>query len=246
MKNRKLFHKLLKFASFAQKPFTRGAQFQRHLPAVFLGKHNFKALPAIANKSFRDRWPDLAPKVQNPTFRVAIFSGCAQDFIYPEELEACIKILAAKNVAVDFPMEQSCCGLPLGNDGPAQNLHGRGKAEHRRDSVAATTTTSSRCAQAAPVTSSTTIPKFWTRISLRWKRRPLLPRLSTSAPLCMTCLVSSPKTSTSLAKVTYHASCHLCRGLGVKKAPRELIGDAAVHCPARKKKCAAALAAATR
>ena len=108
MKNRKLFHRLLKFASFAQKPFTRGAQFQRHLPAVFLGKHNFKALPAIANKSFRDRWPDLAPRVQNPKLRVAIFSGCAQDFIYPEELEACVKILAAKNVAVDFPMVSSC------------------------------------------------------------------------------------------------------------------------------------------
>ena len=35
----------------------------------------------------------------------------------------------------------------------------------------------------------------------------------------------------SAQKVTYHASCHLCRGLGVKKAPRELIGDAAEYVP---------------
>lgn len=85
----------------------------RHLPMAFLGKQGFKALPAIAGKSFRDRWPDIAPKVEKPVMRVALFSGCAQDFIYPEELEAAVKILAAKNVAVEFPMEQSCCGLPL-------------------------------------------------------------------------------------------------------------------------------------
>ena len=33
-------------------------------------------------------------------------------------------------------------------------------------------------------------------------------------------------------KVTYHASCHLCRGLGVKEAPRELIAAAADYVPA--------------
>ena len=71
------------------------------------------ALPAIASQSFRDRWPEIVPKVSDPKFRVAIFSGCAQDFVYPEQIEACVKILAAKNVDVDSPFEQSCCGLPL-------------------------------------------------------------------------------------------------------------------------------------
>ena len=32
-------------------------------------------------------------------------------------------------------------------------------------------------------------------------------------------------------KVTYHASCHLCRGLKVHDAPRELIADAANYVP---------------
>ena len=92
MKNRRLFHRLLKYASYAQKPFTGGAPFQRHLPAILLGKHGFKALPAIADKSFRDRWPSIAPKITNPRFRVALFGGCAQDFVYPEQLEAAVKL----------------------------------------------------------------------------------------------------------------------------------------------------------
>jgi Fe-S oxidoreductase len=32
-------------------------------------------------------------------------------------------------------------------------------------------------------------------------------------------------------KVAYHASCHLCRGLGVKEAPRAIIKAAADYCP---------------
>ena len=31
--------------------------------------------------------------------------------------------------------------------------------------------------------------------------------------------------------MTYHASCHICRGLGVTKAPRDLIADAATYVP---------------
>lgn len=81
MKNRKLFHSLLKFAKYAQKPFTGGTQFQRHLPAIFLGKHGFKALPplrtspsATAGRKSRPRprippcgWPSsaAAPRISS-------------------------------------------------------------------------------------------------------------------------------------------------------------------------------------
>ena len=45
--------------------------------------------------------------------RIALFAGCAQDFIYPEQLEAAMEVFSAHDVAVEFPLEQSCCGLPL-------------------------------------------------------------------------------------------------------------------------------------
>ena len=65
MKNRKMFHNLIKFASFAQRPFTGtgkdNVSYLRHLPAIFLGKHQYKALPAIAAESFRDRWSRIKP-----------------------------------------------------------------------------------------------------------------------------------------------------------------------------------------
>lgn len=231
MKNRKLFHKLLKFASFAQKPFTRGAQFQRHLPAVFLGKHNFKALPAIANKSFRDRWPELAPKVQNPTYRVAIFAGCAQDFIYPEELEACVKILAAKNVAVDFPMEQSCCGLPLemmGQRKTSMDVAKQNIAAFRGGNYDYIITLCASCAGHLTHHYPEILDNDFSTVEAQAFASKIIDFSSFVHDVLG---LKAEDFNKSTQKVTYHAACHLCRGLGVKKAPRELIGDAAEYVP---------------
>ena len=43
---------------------------------------------------------------------------------------------------------------------------------------------------------------------------------------------SDERSAPAARRVTYHASCHLCRGLGVKEAPRELIAAAADYVPA--------------
>jgi L-lactate utilization protein LutB len=103
--NRKLFHTLLRFGKWAQRPVTGGAPFIRHLPEVFLRSHGFRALPAIAEKSFRDEWQDLrAALPRKGGLRIALFAGCAQDFLYPEQLRAAVRIFAAGNHPVDFPL----------------------------------------------------------------------------------------------------------------------------------------------
>ncbi len=113
LKNRKLFHTLLRSARLAQKPVTGGTPYLRHLPQMFAAEHNFRALPAIAERPFRDRWEAIRPYVPAPRLRVALFSGCVQDFVYPEQLEAAVKLIAGRRVALEFPMQQSCCGLPV-------------------------------------------------------------------------------------------------------------------------------------
>ncbi len=231
MKNRKLFHRLLKFASFAQKPFTRGEPFMRHLPMAFLGKQGFKALPAIAGKSFRDRWPDIAPKVEKPVMRVALFSGCAQDFIYPEELEAAVKILAAKNVAVEFPMEQSCCGLPLemmGQRRTSMDVAKQNIAAFRGGNYDYIITLCASCAGHLKHHYPEILEKDYSTV----EAQEFAAKVIDFSSFVHDVLGLKPEDfNNSGQKVTYHASCHLCRGLGVKKAPRELIADAAEYVP---------------
>jgi len=112
LKNRKLFHFLLRRAYLAQKPFAAGDTVIRHLPHFFEKAHGFRSLPVIAKTPFRDRWKRIAPKAEASGKTVALFAGCAVDFIYPEQGESLFEILQKQNVGLEFPLDQTCCGLP--------------------------------------------------------------------------------------------------------------------------------------
>ena len=86
--NRTLFHRLLRTAQRAQAPVVKKNGFIRHLPMILSKEHNFRALPAIAKTPFRDRWDRVKESAASPKYRVALFAGCVQDFVYPEQLEA--------------------------------------------------------------------------------------------------------------------------------------------------------------
>lgn len=232
MKNRKMFHSLLKFARFAQKPVTGGSPYIRHLPEIFLGKHGYKALPAIAAKSFRDRWEQIKPVVSSPKLRVALFAGCAQDFIYPEQLEAAVKILAANNVQVDFPMNQTCCGLPL--EMMAQRKASQDVAEQNVTAFSGNydyiITLCASCAshlkhqyphllEGNTALNASRVQGFADKI------------IDFSSFVHDVLGLTADNFVNKGEKVTYHASCHLCRGLGVREAPRDLIAAAAEYVP---------------
>jgi iron-sulfur cluster protein len=54
--NRRVFHAMLRSASLMQKPFEKDG-FIRHLPLFLSGMADFRSLPAIAGKPFRDLFP---------------------------------------------------------------------------------------------------------------------------------------------------------------------------------------------
>ncbi|WP_028577284.1 L-lactate dehydrogenase (quinone) large subunit LdhH [Desulfomicrobium escambiense] len=220
MKNRKLFHTFLRTAKMAQRPLTGGTQYIRHLPHIFSKDHGFKALPAIAAKPFRDRFEAIKPRVSAPKYRIALFSGCVQDFVYPEQLEAAVKVLGAHGVEIDFPMDQSCCGLPL-------QMMGEKKAsiDVAKQNIEAMAgnydyiiTLCASCAShlkhnypfllgendaAAKAFADKVIPF--------------------SAFMTDVLGVTDEKFTQTHQRATMHAPCHLCRGMGVVEQPRKLL-----------------------
>ena len=109
--NRKLFHFLLRRAYLAQKPVSKG-QYLRHLPFFFSREHGFRSLPAVARTPLRDMWERINPRIEKPRYRVALFGGCLVDFVYPEQAQALVRLLKDHNVQLEYPLEQTCCGLP--------------------------------------------------------------------------------------------------------------------------------------
>ncbi|HEB01723.1 MAG TPA: (Fe-S)-binding protein [Nitrospirae bacterium] len=67
----------------------------------------------IAKKPLRKEKMGLAPPEGKPVGRVAIFLGCATNFIYPHQGQALIDILLKLGYEVVIPEGEVCCGAPL-------------------------------------------------------------------------------------------------------------------------------------
>ena len=226
--HRKLFHSCLKAARFAQKPMTKQG-YLRHLPLALLGDMGNKELPALADQPFRNRYreKDYVHSLHAPRYRVALFSGCLQDFVYPEQLVAGLDILHQENVAVYFPREQGCCGLPLsmlGEPGPgkevaAHNLAALDPAEYDYILVF--------CASCGSHLKDYS-ELLGSEPAIAAKAGQLADKVMDFSSFLEDVLDYQPDRAKPI-RTAYHAPCHLCRGMGVWEAPRSLLRKAGVE-----------------
>ncbi|GHO82765.1 L-lactate dehydrogenase (quinone) large subunit LdhH [Dictyobacter formicarum] len=131
----KLFDLTLRLLSIGQLPITWGGKYIRakrfgplkKLPLIknLAEMASWRSLPAIATKPLRDRIKKPAvtknPQEQDLNLTVCYFAGCMTDRLYPEMGEAVIKVLEAVGIHVEFPTDQSCCGLIALNSGDRNN-----------------------------------------------------------------------------------------------------------------------------
>jgi len=224
LRNRKLFHTLLRTAKWGQKPVAEKDGFIRHLPMIFSKEHSFRALPTIAKKPFRDWWEENKPVIEKPKHRVALFSGCVQDFVYPEQMQAAVEIFAANDVAMEFPMEQSCCGLPvqmMGEMNASRDVAGQNLRAFEPEAYDYIITLCASCAAHL----KHNYPKLvMDKPALKLKADAFAAKVIDYSSFVNDVLkVKKTDFGQTGEKATYHAPCHLCRGLDVHDAPRKLI-----------------------
>jgi len=224
LKNRKMFHALLRSARAVQKPVTGGTPYLRHLPMIFARGQEFRALPAIAETAFRDQFEAIKPKTKSPKLRVALFSGCVQDFVYPEQAVAAVKILAKHNVAVDYPMDQSCCGLPVQMMGERESSRSVAAQNVNAFDPAGYDYILTLCASCASHLKHGYPNILGKDPKLAVKVQQFADRVIDFSSFVHDVLkVEASEFRADGKKVTYHSPCHLCRGLDVTVAPRELM-----------------------
>ncbi len=230
MKNRKLFHFILRKASLAQKPFAKGAPMIRHLPNFFEKAHGFRSLPVIARVPLRDRWQAIKKPVANPTLNVGFFGGCAVDFIYPEQGEALVDLLDDHGVSLEFPMEQTCCGLPAlmaAEEETAAELALQNAVAFGGEDYDYIITLCASCASHI----KHNYGKILDADTDAGRRAAgFADKLIDFSSFMQNVLNPQPQDfEQSDQKVTYHAPCHLCRGLKVVAEPRKLIEASGGH-----------------
>ncbi len=233
MKNRGLFHSMVRAASKLQGPITHKNRSDserriiRHLPLHFMDRDftEWRDLPSIAPKSFRDQFDSIPQQVTNPQYRVGFFVGCGADFVYPEVGVSMIKVLNSLNVEVVFPKSQNCCGIPALYAGDTET-----GVDLAKQSVQAFTDAKVDYILCICPTCTMAIKRdFVDRLAdhPQWSAMAMaLSSKTMDASAFMENILGASAKLKAMGTgkaVTYHDSCHLKRGSNVWKEPRALL-----------------------
>lgn len=228
--NRRLFHSMLRAASVAAKPFSKGTKFIRHLPMFLADLTDGRSLPAIAPKPFRDVFNTITqPKGLQE--KAVFYAGCLIDFAYPEMGEALVKILNKAGIEVIFPEGQTCCGAPARYNGAYETAAGNAV-----DNIQALLAESADYVISACPTCTVALDHEFIATFESLGRKKWLPqaRQLAAKTIDFSTLVKklvdegrlTLKEGQQLGKITYHDSCHLKRTLKADQPPRELLTKA--------------------
>jgi glycolate oxidase iron-sulfur subunit len=147
--------------------------------------------------------------------RVAVFTGCAINFLYPHLGESLINILQQLHYEVIFPAGEVCCGIPLrtlGLEEEAKELARKNVEAFSKLNVEAILSLCPTCTFALKVEYPRLIGEGLENIM----------DISSFFINKLNTFHSSFFTSHS-AEAVYHDPCHLSYGLGVIKEPREIM-----------------------
>ncbi len=166
--------------------------------------------------------------------RVAFFTGCLIDKIFPRIGMAAVKSLLKHNFRLFIPTNQGCCGIPALAAGDTDTFLTLVKHNLKRFPVENFDYLVTACA-----TCTSTLKKLWPSM-VQGKDHSLLEQvtrlsektLDISQFLSQTVVLEEQKkeaceskkeTCESQKTVTYHDPCHLAKSLGIRKEPREII-----------------------
>lgn len=203
--------------------FKKEAKWNGFTPRFPFGLDMKRMIPDLADKPFRQTVPERNTVVGKPKYRVAFFTGCASNYMYPDVANSLMNIMSHNQVEVIVPKQQHCCGAPILSHGDAA-LAKEMAADHvelfRDLDVDYIIGVCGTCG----LSFKEHYPDLLEGTDLYEDAVALGEKFMDWSEFLMD--VVKPDLSdlhTNRQVVTYHDPCHLNRGIGVSEQPREIL-----------------------
>ena len=178
-------------------------------------------LPQLPQRPLRQVLPEVTQATGETRYRVGFFLGCAQSLMFAEESAASVRVLARNGCTVITPKETVCCGMPAlgyGREDLVQEQARHNIELFERADVEIIVTDCATC--------GSTLKDYGKLLAddPAWAARAAAfsARVRDVSEFLLTIPLEKPRGRLE-ALVTYHDPCHLRRGQGVWKQPRELL-----------------------
>jgi L-lactate dehydrogenase complex protein LldE len=154
--------------------------------------------------------------------KVQLFITCLTEQFFPSVLESMLKILERFNIQVEFPGEQTCCGQPFFNSGfqtEAKKMAERWLKVFSR-SDADIISPSGSCVDMV----RHHYPHLFAKETPEYRSAEILSKRTYEFSEYLVHQLKVNDVGAEFPhRVTYHASCHLLRGLGLREEPKMLL-----------------------
>ncbi|MBC2711884.1 MAG: (Fe-S)-binding protein [Desulfosarcina sp.] len=223
--NPALFDRLTEWGARFQKIFTRpvndivGTSCARVMSPLIQDRH-FRTLAPV---SFHRQVPSIERPAGKSGLKVALFTGCLIDKMFPAIAHSTIKVLDHFGVGIYLPENQGCCGIPAlaGGDLPTfQKLLAHNLKHFETGDFDVLVTACATC--------TSTIHEVWPKMADQ-RNRKAAARLARRTMDINQFLVKEAKlrpltdSKGKIRTVTYHDPCHLKKSLRVFNEPRAVI-----------------------
>ncbi len=178
-------------------------------------------LPHLPQRPFRQAHPETTEAHGQEQYRIGFFLGCAQSLIFAEESAATVRVLARNGCTVITPRETVCCGMPGRGFGKIEQVLKQARQNIDLFDRAEVQFIVTDCA-----TCGSMLKDYGNLLAddPQWSARAATfsAKVKDISEFLMSIPLKKPKGQIE-GRVTYHDPCHLRRGQGVWKQPRELL-----------------------